>query len=68
MFDTPVQEHVCNSVREYLEILADDVCAVSMRHDLHKAQRGVCRPRPPYRPQALGPRGLGPAAYTAGAL
>ena len=47
-------EHVCNSVRKYLEILAGDVCTGSMRHDLHKAQRGVCRPRPPYRPQALG--------------
>jgi len=53
MIDAPVQDRVRKSVREYLEILADDVCAAPGRRALRSAPRGA-----PY----SAPRGAPPAA------
>jgi hypothetical protein len=44
MIDAPVQDQVRNSVREYLEILAGDVCAAPGRRALREAPRGAPPP------------------------
>ena len=44
MIDAPVQDQVRNSVHEYLEILAGDVCAAPARRALREAPRGAPPP------------------------
>jgi hypothetical protein len=44
MIDAPLQDQVRNSVHEYLEILAGDVCAAPARRALREAPRGAPPP------------------------
>jgi len=44
MIDAPVQDQVRNSVHEYLEILAGDICAAPARRALREAPRGAPPP------------------------